>query len=417
MLAAAAALFVFAGLDRSASDDHAIAPAARGGDTRPVAARAFADSVGVNVHLTYTTTPYGNFDRLRAALRDLRIRHVRDGLVLGRPDQEQKLNRLADDGVRSTLIMGAPNVSSPADEVAAARRNARAIDALEGPNEYDVSGDSDWASKLLRYQRDLYKRVKADRALRSRPVYGPTVANPSNLQFLGSFRGAMDVPNIHPYPGGGPPERALADNHAALERSTRSRNAVATETGYHNALRNDDDHPGVGAGVSADYLPRLLLSAYADGYRRTFVYELVDIADNPAKPEDNFGLLRSDWKPKPAYKALRNLMHLVSDTGRRKHLKPLRYSLAGDNVDRLLLQKADGSYLLALWHGANLGNARMARATHSSHVRIRLRTPAAVRVYRPSRSSKPVAQRRHAARISVAVGGDAVLVHIDPTGS
>jgi hypothetical protein len=416
-LVAAAALLVFAGLDRSSSDDRAVAPAARGKGPRPVAASAFANSVGVNVHLTYTTTPYGNFDRVQAALRDLRIRHVRDGLVLGRPDQEEKLNRLADEGIRSTLIMGAPNASTPADEVAAARRIARAIDAVEGPNEYDVSGDPNWAAKLLRYQRDLYKRVKTDPALRSRPVYGPTVANPSNLQFLGSFRGAMDVPNIHPYPGGGPPERALADNHAALERSTRKRGAVATETGYHNALKGDQSHPGVGARVSADYLPRLLLSSYADGYRRTFLYELVDIAKNPEKPEDNFGLLRSNWRPKPAYKALRNLMHLVSDTGRPRLLRPLRYSLEGDRVDRLLLQKSDGSYLLALWQGADLGHARTARVAPRSHVTLALRSPAAVELYRPSRSMKPRAERRHVRRIAVPVGGDAVLVHIDPAGS
>src|SRR5262249_50516567 len=137
LLAAAAALLVFAGLDRSASDDRAIAPAARGKGPSPIAASAFADSVGVNVHLTYTGTPYGNFDRLQAALRDLRIHHIRDGLVLGRADQAEKLNRLADAGVRSTLIMGAPNASTPADEVAAARPIARAIDAVEGPNEYD----------------------------------------------------------------------------------------------------------------------------------------------------------------------------------------------------------------------------------------------------------------------------------------
>jgi hypothetical protein len=413
VLVVVAASFVLAGLDRSDTDEREATPAGRGSGTEPVAARDFADSVGINVHLTYTSTPYGDIERVLASLRELGVGHVRDGVVVDHPEQEERLNQLADAGIRSTLIMGAPNLGSPADEVEMVKRNLRVVEALEGPNEYDVSGDGDWRSALLRYQRDLYRRVKDDPALRDLDVYGPTVAVTGNLTALGDFRGVMDAANMHPYPGGGAPEPALAEGYATLEQATGMSEVVATETGYHNA-RGDHAHPAADEAVAGDYLPRMFLSAYADGYRRTYWYELVDVGADPDKPESNFGLLRADFEPKPAFTALRNLMHLVSDdSGGDAELRPLRLSIspAREDVRQLLLQKADGSYLLALWREADLSED----AAEPARLRVDLPQPAAeARVYRPSRSADPEERLRDVSEVDVALAGDAIVVHLVP---
>src|SRR5450755_2811128 len=47
----------------------------------PVSADSIAESVGVNIHLHYGDTVYGNFDLIRTLLIDLGVRHTRDGLI------------------------------------------------------------------------------------------------------------------------------------------------------------------------------------------------------------------------------------------------------------------------------------------------------------------------------------------------
>src|SRR6476646_143013 len=48
---------------------------------KPVSSDSIAGSVGVNVHLHYTDTPYSNFSLVEKLLTDLHVRHIRDGLV------------------------------------------------------------------------------------------------------------------------------------------------------------------------------------------------------------------------------------------------------------------------------------------------------------------------------------------------
>jgi hypothetical protein len=417
--AVAAAILVLDDLETGSSDAGAPAPAPAPG-TRPeaVMARDFADSIGLNVHLTYTGTPYSDFDRVLASLRELGVRHVRDGLVPRRPDQYERLRRLAGAGIHSTLIMGAPNATRVSDQVSTLKsRVPRGVEAVEGPNEYDVSGEPDWADALRRYQRQLYTSVKNDADLRHLDVFGPTVVSHGNLDVIGDVRGALDTANIHPYPGSGPPEPALDRGADAAARSTGKRGLVATETGYHNAQGNHHDHPGVSEAIAADYLPRLFLSAYADGIRRTYWYELVDVSDDPRKPESNFGLLRHDFTPKPAFTALRNLMRLVEvDDGRSAPAQPLDLSISEPprRVRRLLLRRGDGVVLLALWREDRLsGGARRALDDRPMTVRVRLpRRAAEAAVYRPSRSSRPERRLRDVAEVDVPVAGDAVIVEL-----
>src|SRR5256885_2468928 len=63
-------------------------------------ARAFGDSVGVNVRLAWIDTSYGNFSVIESRLRELGVRYLRDGLCATCEYQIDRLNRLAAVGIK-----------------------------------------------------------------------------------------------------------------------------------------------------------------------------------------------------------------------------------------------------------------------------------------------------------------------------
>jgi hypothetical protein len=385
----------------------------------PQTARAFADSLGVNVHLSYNNTRYADSDRVRATLEDLGVRHVRDGVVPNRPDDYRALNALAAAGIRSTLIVGPPRTTTPRELVQTVKaRLLRAAEALEGPNEYDLSGDSGWKARLSAYQRELFRGIKADGELRQLPVYGPTFAR-SDRSVLRDLKGSLDGSSIHPYPGGGPPEAPIATAVKETQELSGRSAVIASETGYHNALNSNSGQPSVTEAVAADYLPRTFLSAFADGVQRTFWYELIDLRPDPdhRNAEENFGLVRNDFDPKPAYFALRNLAALARHGSEREpRRRPLSVKLTGDagRPQQLLLQKTDNTYLLALWREDDLSpSSRRELDEHPRRLEVELpRQAARVAVHRPSRSASAVAVVRSARQLPVDLAGDAVVLEI-----
>ncbi len=126
---------------------------------------------------------------------------------------------------------------------------------------------------------------------------------------------------------------------------------AATESGYHNAVCSTSGHVGVPESVSAKYIPRNLLAHFDAGIERTYLYEAIDLGTNKCSLDHNFGLLRSDGTEKPAYKALKNLIGLLEDSGPTFEPDSLDYSLGGDAQDlrSTLFQKRDGRFYLLLW--------------------------------------------------------------------
>ena len=47
----------------------------------PVRADSVVDSIGVNIHLHNGNTVYGNFPLIESLLKNLGVRHTRDGLI------------------------------------------------------------------------------------------------------------------------------------------------------------------------------------------------------------------------------------------------------------------------------------------------------------------------------------------------
>jgi hypothetical protein len=376
----------------------AAAPAASAPAVTPKSSVAFRDSVGVATHIGYYDTAYADWPRLVARLEALGVRHLRDG-VYGNPSpQAAEYNRrfyesvdlAAAHGMRFTFIMGGGGDTGTLDQLidVVSGRLRHAVEALEAPNEVDKAvGGPRWASRLAAYTRRLYRKVKATPSLRRLPVLAPSLATFGAERRLGDQRKWLDVGNVHPYTGGESPHPLHL--HSALAEASRvsgpHKPIWATEAGFHNALnQRTAEHPPVSEHAAAVYLLRTFLEHFHDGIRRTYAYELIDEVPEPRRrnPEYHFGLLRHDYSPKPAYRALRSLLTLVGREDRRPRLRPLRLGVsgAGPDVRRLVLQKADGTYLVALWRTARIWDTARRRRLRVRPRALTVTLPGAGRV-------------------------------------
>ena len=143
-------------------------------------ARAFGDSVGVNVRLSWIDTAYGDFGAVRARLRELGVRHINDGFCGACEYQLDRMKRLAADGITSSVSPSGLTEGSAALQwnLQVIRDRVReAVDSVQAPNEPDISGDPQWVEHTRAYQVELYARVKGDPALAHLPVIGPSIVN------------------------------------------------------------------------------------------------------------------------------------------------------------------------------------------------------------------------------------------------
>jgi len=323
-------------------------------------ADAFVESIGVNVHLSYFDTAYSNYAGvIKPRLLEAGIRHIRDGC----PSQNQtefqnRLNDLGRLGVKSLLICSPHTGKTPADIVAALKKVRESVAMVEGPNETDGAGISYQGLKFPEgtraFQDDLFAAVKGDADLTRLPVVMASISDPEKAPRLGRLASA-DFANTHCYSGGGPPcfrwnwymDRCLTNIQHPV---------IASESGYHHATNHTDGHwiRGVTERASGRYLPRLLAEYFTRGIMRTYLYEFLDLKAQPDYSEANFGMLRWNGEPKPAYTAIKNLIALLRDPGPSFTPGSLEFSINGDvePVRHLLLQKRDGRFYLLLWINA-----------------------------------------------------------------
>jgi hypothetical protein len=319
-------------------------------------ADSFVDTIGVAVHLRYLDTAYGHYDDvIKPRLQELGVRHIRDG---GKdPLMFQKINDLAAIGIRSTLVIDPRDGLQPSNVIGEGINPVlRAIEAVEGPNEWDVQrhltyNGQPFPDGIRAYQNDLYKAIKNNPATANLTVLMPSLAIPFNAPQLG-YLGTLDAGNMHSYAGGNLPSQDLDTKWIPLTQVVAgNKPIVATETGWHTAISDPaPPHPAVSETAAAKYVPRLFLEYFLRNIKRAFIYELIDERLAPNQ-ENNFGLLRVDGSPKPAFTALKNLIALLRDPGTGFQPRALAYQLSGgNNVHHTVLQKRDGRYYMILWH-------------------------------------------------------------------
>jgi hypothetical protein len=413
-LAAACAVLVGAALLLAIGGRDAGPPPLRSG---PLPAEALIDSIGVVVHFNYVDTAYGRQPEVLSRLGELGVRNIRDAMPSRGEPLEAGLRAAARQGIRATLATG-----DPARDPALAVADSLAvmgddIAAFEGPNELDNSGDPAWPATLRSFMPALAAAVREQAP--DVPVIGPSFINPASRSQI-----PPDLPGLlngHPYPGGKPPEPVIGDAVRELRRGAPRRGVVFTETGYHNALGASSDHPPVSEQAAAVYLPRLLVTAFGSGVRRTFIYQLADEVPDPTlgDPEQQFGLLRSDLSPKPAFRAVQTLIAaLRASPGQRSGGEPawtLRVHGSGE-IQRLALVRRDGSRLIALWRPVSVWDRDARRPIQPSPLSVELsfglRGARNVSVWRPSVSSQAVLSRDYARRLPLELEGDLVLVSL-----
>lgn len=329
---------------------------------------------GVNTHVHYLDTRYGDWDKVVKAIEDLGVKHVRDAAFTypgTGPDHwvYQKYCALAP-YADLTLILDPPDLvgkdgTEPAlvDDLKA--WTCGALEAVSGPNEVDASGDPAWVAKTRAYQCELFDAAK--RA--GLAVVAPTVIWSTDA--LGDLSACATYGDMHPYPGGRKPTHNLDANlrsHPKITGNTLP--MIVTETGYHNAWRSRDNqssggHPGVTEEAAATYLPRLGMDYLKRGIERAYVYELLDpffgdrdgdgLRDHTDR-DKHFGLIGygddKGWRYKAQFYALQNIIRLYSQGGH-----PALCAVAVDIEASLACHASGDALLVALWRDVPYGAA------------------------------------------------------------
>lgn len=156
------------------------------------------DSIGVNTHFGYHNVYSSDYQGLKSKLGKLAVRHIRDGVNSINGPRIRELYKLY--GIRLTAIAGRRvdgsydkplELNAIDDELTDIKKYAlAATEAIEGPNEYDIShgSDSDWVSRIRRYQKLLYSKVKSDTLLKNRPILGPSLTSEEAYKKLAILR-------------------------------------------------------------------------------------------------------------------------------------------------------------------------------------------------------------------------------------
>lgn len=381
------------GVPASASADLVSAPAAS----------SFRDSVGVQTHLDFAGFAYAEepIENLKAAIRGLGVRHVRDKVCLDKEEVcagvRQRLGDIGNttygaDGPRVGLMVTImPNSDKP---TARADRDAEILRALRGLRDSPLAGlaeglemvnepdlkSRNWAAQTVADAQTL-KRLRAlpeFDSVRHIPVLAPALGRQevtSALVAAGWTTDLADVSNMHPYPAvwstpesglqsACDPGRTIVDCAKSLGSSEA---AIATESGYSTAgsTLNPD---WVSQKAQATYALRILLHNFKQGVPRTYLYELVDLSAAPIDRNHGYGLMKARAGkaagslrmagPKVAYQAVARLNSVIGDLGANarpgqidlKLTDPATgHAIPEEAMERVVLRRADGSFVLAVW--------------------------------------------------------------------
>jgi trimeric autotransporter adhesin len=403
--------------------------AAADGAPAAVSSTTFGDAVGVNVHLGLPGTSYADFPRVESLLVGLGVRHVRTALPRA-PTQAfyDEVTALASRGIHTDLILGsagAPKgggaaLTPVAVELARIDDHglAPALDAIEGPNEWDSRGGATWVEQVRNYQQLLYTSVKADPLLAGIPVIGPSVANIVHASELGDLSGSLDYGNVHAYPRGGQPLSRLSEDLAGERSVSGSKPVMATETGYQTAVNGSGIQPPVSPTTQAVYLSWLYPAFATSHVARTYVYELLDGTADPslALEQAHFGIVTADGGVKPAYPAIQGMLALIGaaapSSGRGVPPDPVHVSGGADGPSDLVVHRSDGAWVVLLWSVASVpSDLRSMRALPAATAPVQLQAPGYVATtYRPTLRAGPLRAFAAGATVSGTVGPDLAVV-------
>jgi len=331
-----------------------------------IPADSFVESIGVNTHWAYPNVYTNNYTGLKTKLGEAGIRYVRDGANQATYTRANDLYQSL--GIKTNMLTGRRQSGSwpkPLDptqidaELNEIKTQALAATvSLESPNEYDISHgpDTDWVGKIKNYTSLLYTKAKADQMLEHLPVIAPSLTSINAYEAVGDSDPFIDYANVHLYQSNRwPGNNGWGDNgygsitwcfnYLVRYQTPSGKHVQNTETGYSN------EHLGQGLSEEAGgkYTARMFAEFFRRGFERTYKYELAD--EGQEGREGLLGLLRNDLSEKPAFRAVKNLITILSDKGPSFESATLNYVLNGsvDNVRQILFQKRNGDFYLLVW--------------------------------------------------------------------
>jgi hypothetical protein len=347
-----------------------LAQPARAAPNKAKTAESFIQSIGVDTHIKNLSSPYGDYQRVKRYLNELGVMHARDAAVL--PKNTTTYSRYADLcaslGIRYILnvtdeLWSRPPTASEIDQIVS--KSGCAVEAFEGPNEFNLERTGDWGAQLETFQRETFNAINASShpeiPLLASPL-GKTTDGYPPLSEIPNLADESDANSMHSYPQGNHPTGAhpryprhysfLFDRDIPMSEyvGAPGRDIYATETGYHTSTSVQ----GISEQAYGLYAPRLSFEYFNAGVERGYHYQLLDhLNEGPSHPQSHFGLIAYDGRKKSAYRALENTIDILEDPGGSAGFTPgsLEYTLSGgdENVHTTLLQKRDGTFYLALW--------------------------------------------------------------------
>ncbi len=407
-----------------------ISPSVSATSEKALSADSFVDSIGINTHLYYNdTTYYTKYKEIiKPKLLELGVRHIRDGGTRNLNGYLDRLKELKNLGISSTLIFD-PRGGTPQQGVQLIKELGNVVEAVEGPNEYDNSGNSNWVPTLRQYMQQLYQLVKSDSQTRNLPVLGPSLTTVEAYNALGNLSDFVDYGVLHNYfaghhPGnngwGGNGYGSIPFAINLAHKYAPAKPVITTETGYHNAIKSKEGHAPIPENIAKKYIPRLFLEQFNQGIKRTFGYEFIDLQNNSKKDISglNFGLLRNNGTVKPAFVSLKALIELLNDSGGGQFTPgSLKYNLEGntENIHHTLLQKSNGKFYLILWQetsGYDLNTKKTIRVPNQKVKLILGQKFATANLYRLNNSLRPFRKYNTPQQITLNVPDQPLIVEL-----
>lgn len=389
-------------------------------------AAAFIDSVGVNAHLSYLDTAYGNFPRIEEDLRALGVRHVREGVHLGNSEANNLLFgrwiELGKMGVRFDAVLDPREKLGPLTPALIERieqLSGSTIESFEGPNELDINMPN-WIEVDRDFQKGILAAVQSTSTPRPQ-IIAPSLAFVSKGKQFGGSLGGFDEGNLHSYPAGKMPSAVFPEQTDLARQVFGSKPIVMTESGYHNALNDHSDQPGVPEQIAAKYIPRLFLENFCQHIPRTYLYELFDEKPDPALKNNqlHWGLVRADGTQKPVFDALKNLLHELNDSTEPSPPLALSWTLSGSGpaIHHLLLKKSNGEFDLILWQEVSSYNTWIRHEVHNDPVNGTLLLEKEARqvvLFEPVLQAAPIRTYTNVTSVPVSIPDHPLVIEIEP---
>ncbi|MEI2779553.1 MAG: hypothetical protein V9G19_27060 [Tetrasphaera sp.] len=380
--------------------------------------------LGVCCVTSSTDGVWGQHDRIKSALKTVGATWIRSGIFTGNKKQVEWLRQLNQAGIKLNAIMGDPEqkAGNPEQLVALIASSLRGgVQSMEGANEWNLRGGSNWVSELRTHQTRLYRAAKSTAATRGIPVVMPALGMRQGFEEFGNQSKIMDWGNIHLYTGGFAPGYRTDEMIRLVKKVSGGDPLIITETGWHNARHSTATHNYTPEAVAGTYAPRLLLEYFIRNVNKLSIYELFDDRKDPGEKnhEAHFGLLRNNGTPKPAFESLANMNKIMKRQYRTEGAAgaalDLRFDSGPPDLRSALVSRKDGRFLLFLWRTAAIydPNTRKLLNPSNATVTVDWSSPKNVRRYAPAASANALSSER-TTRSVLSLKGELQILEVSP---